>query len=132
MPSDHLACAPLPNYLPRTSPENAYINNVEALAATGSTQADAALIVSASGAVVHGTAADGTKGIKLPPITDIGQTYTVKNSDAANAVLKVYPSTGATINSLSANAAISMAAKTPATFIAISATAWNTIPLLPS
>jgi hypothetical protein len=56
----------------------------------------------------------------------------VKNADAANAILKVYPDTGDAINALAANAALSMAAKTSAVFVAFDATTWYTIPLLPS
>jgi hypothetical protein len=130
MPNEQFATPSLPNALPRTSPETAYFRNVETLAATGSTQTDAAQIVSASGALVTVTAADATKGVRLPPITDVGQEYVVKNVD--NAVLKVYGSTGGVINTLSANAAISMAARTVATFTAVNSTTWYTLPLLPS
>ena len=130
MPNEQFATPCLPNELQRSSPEFAYIRNVEALVATGSTQTDAAAIVSASGALVAVTGADATKGVRLPPITDVGQEFTVKNVD--NAVLKVYGATGGIINTLSANAAISMAARTVATFTAVNSTTWYTLPLLPS
>ena len=130
MPNEQFATPSLPNELPRQTPEYAYFRNVEALAATGSTQTDAAAIVFASGAHITVTGADGTKGVRLPPITDVGQEYVVKNVD--NAVLKVYGATSGVINTLSANAAISMAARTIATFTAINSTTWYTSPLLPS
>jgi predicted RecA/RadA family phage recombinase len=102
----------------------------EAVGAAGSAQGDATAIGADTG-FVHGTGADGTKGIKLPAAA-AGITIIVKNSDAANAVLKVYPATGDAINALSTNGAISMAAKTSAVFVALDATTWYTIPLLPS
>ena len=104
--------------------------NVEAVAAAGSVQGDAGA-VGASTSFVHGTGADATKGIVLPAAA-AGKMIIVKNADAANAVLKVYPASGDAINALSANAAISMAAKTSAVFIALDATTWYTVPLLPS
>jgi hypothetical protein len=108
---------------------NAYgLLPVATIAATGSAQGDAATLTGQFNLV---TGADATKGVILPTATP-GMTVEVKNSDAANAILKVYPATGGTINALSANAAISLAAKVPAIFRALSATAWYTIPLLPS
>ena len=130
MANEHLATPPVPNSYPRTSPEFAYFANVETLAATGSTQADAAPIVTASGGFVTLTAADGTKGVVLPPSPTAGYVIEVKNVD--NAVMKVYPATGGTINVLSANAAISLAARVTAKFVATSSTQWYTMPLLPS
>lgn len=102
----------------------------EAVAAAGSAQGDATAVGATTG-FVHATGADATKGIKLPAAT-AGKTLVVKNSDAANAVLKVYPATGDAINALSANASISMAAKTSAVFVALDTTTWYTVPLLPS
>lgn len=102
----------------------------EAVAAAGSVQGDAAAVGAGTG-FVHATAADGTKGIILPAAT-AGKTIIVKNSDAANAVLKVYPATGDAINAIAANSPISMAAKTSAVFVALDATTWYTTPLLPS
>lgn len=130
MPNEHLSTPSVPNQLPRTSPDFAYFRQVDALVALGSTQANAAPVVSGSGTFVSVTGADGTKGIVLPPVTTVGQEYMVKNVD--NAVLKVYPASGGVINTLSADAAISVAARAPATFVAVSSTTWYTIPLLPS
>jgi cobalamin biosynthesis protein CobD/CbiB len=56
----------------------------------------------------------------------------IKNSDAANAVLKVWPATGDAINAIAANSALSMAAKTSALFVSLDGTTWYTTPLLPS
>jgi hypothetical protein len=104
---------------------------VQALAAAGNAQGNAGAVTAASGALIHGTGADGTKGIVLPAAA-AGKAYFVKNSDAANAILKVYPASGDAINALAGDAAISMAAKTSAVFIAVDATTWFTFPLLPS
>lgn len=111
-------------------PTTGIVFTPEAVAAAGSAQGDAAAVGASTG-FVHGTGADGTKGIKLPTAA-AGKVLIVKNSDAANAILKVYPGTSQAINALSANAAISMAAKTSAVFVALDATTWYTVPLLPS
>lgn len=105
--------------------------DVLSLLALGTNQGNAALITATAPGNVLATGADATKGIRLPAAT-IGKVYNIKNSDAANAVLKVYPATGETINALAADAAISMAAKTSATFMCVVAGAWLTIPLVPS
>jgi len=97
------------------------------VAATGSTQADAAQLPSAGFCLV--TAGDGTKGVLLPAAV-AGLTVTVKNSSGSG--LKVYPATGDTINALSANAAITIATQTCPTFHCYDGTAWYTNPLLPS
>ena len=101
---------------------------VAEVAATGSDQAGAAAIATG---FTHATEADAAKGVKLPAAA-AGKVCVIKNADAANAVLKVYPGTSDAINALSANAALSMAAKTSAWFIALDATTWYTVPLLPS
>lgn len=102
----------------------------EAVAAAGSVQGDATAIGATTG-FAHCTGADATKGVKLPAAV-AGKVVIVKNADAANAVLKVYPASSDAINALSANAALSMAAKTSAVFVALDATTWYTVPLLPS
>lgn len=104
---------------------------VQALAAAGNSQGTSGIVTAVSGALIHATAADGTKGIVLPTAA-AGKWYAVKNSDAANAVLKVYPASGDAINAIAADSAISMAAKTAAIFIALDATTWFTFSLLPS
>lgn len=106
--------------------------NTQILAATGSTIDDAALITVKGPAVVVGTGGNATKGIKLPKSVP-GKNYRIKNSDAANAVLKVYPyESTSVINGASAGVALSMAAKTSAEFICTATGFWITIPLLPS
>lgn len=97
------------------------------VAATGSTNADAAALVAGRNIV---TGADGTKGVILPAAA-AGLTVRVKNN--TNAVLKVYPNTGDQINALTVTTgAISMAAFTSADFDAYNATNWYTTPLVPS
>lgn len=106
--------------------------HAQALAATGSVIGDAAQITQPAPAIVHGTGSDGTKGIKLPRAVK-GKMYFVKNSDAANQVLKVYPfDTNDAINALTAGDPISMGAKTAAIFISFNSTTWYTFSLLPS
>jgi hypothetical protein len=98
------------------------------VAATGAAQANAAAIASGFTLV---TAADATTGVKLPAAA-AGLVCIIKNADADNAVLKVWPNTADAINALSANASLDMAAKTSAVLVAYNATTWYSIPLLPS
>lgn len=97
------------------------------LAATGTVLADAAQLVAG---FVTVSAADGTKGVKLPATPATGTWVAVKNN--AGSGLKVYPDAAATINAIAANGPITMAANTSAIFFADAATQWWTIPLLPS
>lgn len=115
----------------KTMSGNADVTAVQALAAAGTNQATAGAITAVSGALIHATAADGTKGIVLPAAA-AGLKYLIKNSDAANAILKVYPASGDAINAIAADSAISMAAKTCALFHCLDGTTWFTCPLLPS
>lgn len=96
-----------------------------AVAAAGSVQGDAAALSDGFNKV---SAADGTKGVLLPTAAP-GSVVLVKNN--VNAVLKVYPKTGGTINAIAANGAISMAALTSAAFMS-DGTGWFTLSLLPS
>lgn len=98
------------------------------VAAAGSSQTDAAQL-GLGGVLVTG--ANATVGVKLP-VASAGTIIPLKNADAANAILKVYPSGTGIINALSASAAISMAAKTAAVFYNVDGTNWVTIPLVPS
>jgi hypothetical protein len=98
------------------------------VAATGSTQGDAAQL---AGGFTLVTAADATKGVKLPAAV-AGRVIIIKNADAANAVLKVYPATDDAINAIAANSAYSMAAKTSMMLVAYDSTTWYTLPLLAS
>ena len=93
------------------------------VAATGSTQADAATIV-ASVSIV--TAADGTKGVILPAV-GAGESVTIFNNSAST--LKVYPPTGAAITVVgtstgSANTAHSALTFKTVTYLCQSATQW--------
>jgi hypothetical protein len=103
----------------------------QSLASAGNAIGDAGAVTATAPGLILATGADATKGIILPTAA-AGKVYVVKNADAANAVLKVYPQVNSTINALSANTAISMAANTCAMFCATSATNWVTCPLLPS
>lgn len=106
--------------------------NAQAVAAAGSTITDATAITMPAPALIHGTGADATKGIKLPGAVR-GKMYFVKNADAANAVLKVYPANSTNqINAITAGDPISMAAKTAAVFVSFDTTHWYTFSLLPS
>jgi hypothetical protein len=104
--------------------------SVATVAAAGSDNTDAAAVTAYG--VVHATGADGTKGVKLPTAA-AGKVVIVKNADAANAILKVYPGASDKINSGTATTGVlSMAAKTAAMFVAINDVDWFTVPLLPS
>lgn len=112
------------NIVPAITSTGAIVGTV---AATGSTNADAAA-VAADFTIVSG--GDATKGVILPA-GSAGLSVTVKNNAAA--VLKVYPPAGAQINALTATTgAISMAANTIADFRYQSGTQVWTHPLLPS
>jgi predicted RecA/RadA family phage recombinase len=99
------------------------------VAAAGTVAANAALVP--NDGLVLVTGANATAGVILPASLG-GTIYEIKNADAANAILNVYPPTNAAINALAANAAIAMAAKTSARFVFYSATQIYTIPLVPS
>lgn len=97
------------------------------VAATGSTNADAAALTTGFNLV---TAADATKGVILPDSV-AGTMIYVKNSSAS--ALKVYPDSGAAINALTATTgAYTMAAQTTSIFIAYSTTQWYSLPLVAS
>jgi hypothetical protein len=104
---------------------------VASLAATGGNIATANAIVSASGAFIRVTGADGSKGIQLP-VAVAGARYIVKNSESAAAALKVYPQVNSQINEVGANTALSMAANTSCEFYAFNATFWYSVPKVPS
>jgi len=96
------------------------------VAATGSTQADAA---SVSDGLTLVTAADGTKGIKLPAAV-AGRTVILKNGAAA--ILKVWPASGDGINAITVDSNYVLAANTSSLLIAYDATTWYSVPLLAS
>lgn len=99
---------------------------VRTIAAAGSVQGDATSMASYSAMIWHVTGADATKGVKLPPAQG-GKFVVIKNADAANAILKVYPSTGDQINDAGANVALSVAAKKSILLFCLDATTWQTI-----
>lgn len=96
------------------------------VAATGSTQTDAA---SVSDGLTLVTAADGTKGIKLPAAI-AGRTVILKNGAAA--ILKVWPASGDGINAIAVDSNYVLAANTSSLLVAYDATTWYSVPLLAS
>ena len=104
---------------------------IQILAGAGSAIGDAAAINAASGSIIHATGGNNSVGIKLP-VGAAGVYYYINNDEAANGILKLYPSVNCQINAIAANGALSMAAKTKALVAAINATNWITLPLLPS
>ena len=96
------------------------------VAATGSTQTDAA---SVSDGLTLVTAADGTKGVKLP-VAVAGRTVILKNGAAA--ILKVWPASGDRINAITVDSNYVLAANTSSLLIAYDATTWYSVPLLAS
>jgi hypothetical protein len=96
------------------------------VAATGSTQTDAAAVTAGFTLV---SAADGTKGVRLPAAS-AGLVVIIKNG--ANAILKIYPASGDAVNALSANASYNIAANTSTLLVAYDSTTWYSVPLLAS
>jgi hypothetical protein len=99
---------------------------VTAVAAAGSTQANAAALAEGLNVV---SAADGTKGVRLPTAV-AGATVIVKNTTAG--ALLIYPATGAAINAISANGSYSITNLTSTMLVASSATQWYSVPLVAS
>lgn len=93
-----------------------------ALAATGSDDTDAAVIVDQ---IVAVTGADGTKGVALPAAATTAGPILVINTNASNA-LKVYPVSGGddNINGLSEDAAFTVGPAWACWFVPTSATQW--------
>ena len=105
--------------------QNALIMGVQTVAAAGSDQAGAGAITQGSGAVVIVTAADNSKGVRLPLLSDctVGEAYFVMNN-LSNKTLEVYPGSGDAINVSSDNTAITVAADTINMFICMDAAEW--------
>lgn len=100
---------------------------VQSIAAAGSLISDATALIEGFNVV---SGADGTKGVILP-VAAPGMRVYLKGT--TNAVLKVWPQTGAAINAVAASSAMSLASGLiPAIFVASSSSQWYTIPLLPS
>lgn len=96
------------------------------VAATGSTQANAAQL---AGGFTLVSAADATKGVKLPEAA-AGRVVIIKNG--ANAVLKVWPSTGDAVNAIAVDSNYVLAANTSSILVAYDSTTWYSVPLLAS
>lgn len=96
------------------------IQSIAALAAAGSTQANAAAV---SGAVplYNVSGGDGTTGVVLP-VSVTGTGFTIYNAGAG--ILKIYPATGGSINGAAANTALSVAAKGVARLFSLDGTNW--------
>jgi len=99
---------------------------VTTVAAAGSTQADAAALAEGLNVV---SAADGTKGVRLP-VAVPGAVVIVKNTAAA--ALKIYPATDGAINAVAANDPYSITNVTSTLLVASSATQWYSVPLVAS
>ena len=96
------------------------------VAATGTVQADAALIATGFTLV---SGADDTKGVKLPAAA-AGLVCIIKVGTGAD--LKVWPNTSDAINAIAADSAMTVVDDVCFALIAYDATTWYTLPLLPS
>lgn len=99
---------------------------VAAVAAAGTNQGTAAALAEGLNVV---SAADGTKGVRLPTAV-AGMVVVVKNTVAA--ALPIYPATGAAVNAVAANSAYSIGNLTSTMLVASSATQWYSVPLVAS
>jgi len=99
---------------------------VAAVAAAGANQGNAAALAEGLNVV---SAADGTKGVRLPTAV-AGAVVIVKNT-AAGALL-IYPATGGAINAVAANGSYSITNLTSTMLVASSATQWYSVPLVAS
>lgn len=106
------------------------IGTYAALTAVGSSISDA-VAINSSVVTTLITGGNNAVGAQLP-VAAAGKLLFLKNADASNGILKIYPQVNSTINALSANTSLDMAAKTSAVFFGTNATNWVTIPLLPS
>ena len=98
-------------------------NNIATLAGLGTTQADAAPVVTT---VARVTGANGTVGVKLPALASVPAGFGMKiiNSDVTN-LLKVYSNAaGELISGQAGTTAISLAAKLVLTVTKFDATNW--------
>src|SRR5262249_13089551 len=88
-----------------------------AVAAAGSAIGNAIALPSG---VANVSGADGTKGVQLPAGVAAGSSKVCVVLNATDGVLKVYPPTGGTINSLTANSSYSVANLTGAVLLSVS------------
>ena len=99
---------------------------VAAVAAAGNSQATAAALSEGLNVV---SAADGTKGVRLPTAV-AGAVVIIKSTVAA--ALKIYPASGAAINAVAANGSYDITNLTSTMLVASSATQWYSVPLVAS
>ena len=99
---------------------------VAAVAAAGTNQGTAAALSEGLNVV---SAADGTKGVRLPTAV-AGMVVIVKNTVAAS--LKIYPASGAAVNAVAANGSYDITNLTSTMLVASSATQWYSVPLVAS
>lgn len=99
---------------------------VAAVAAAGNNQGTAAALSEGLNVV---SAADGTKGVRLPTAV-AGMVVIVKNTVAAS--LKIYPASGAAVNAVAANGSYDITNLTSTMLVASSATQWYSVPLVAS
>jgi hypothetical protein len=100
-------------------------------AAAGANIATANAITTTYPAFILATGANGSAGVQLPAGT-AGAQYTIHNSPAANAALKVYPQVNSQINEAGSNTALTIAANSSCILTAYNATHWYSTPKVPS
>lgn len=79
----------------------------DSTAAAGSVTGDATVLPAGTAEVYPTTGADGTKGVRLHANDAVTSRKIYIGNGVSNAILKVYPPTGGTINGAAANAAFS-------------------------
>lgn len=78
-------------------------------AAAGTTTADAGALPAGTSLIYPTTAADGTKGVVISVSDKVTGRMLFIGNGVSNAILKVYPAAGGTINGAAADAAFSSA-----------------------
>ena len=99
---------------------------VTAVAAAGANQGNAAALAEGLNVV---SAADGTKGVRLPTAV-AGAIVIVKNTAAG--ALKIYPASGAAVNAVIADGSYDITNLTSTLLVASSTTQWYSVPLAAS
>jgi len=102
----------------------------QALTATGSTQATAA-VMNSNHSVYYSTG-DSISGILLPAASKGATFFVVNNGSGAFGALNLYPAVGDSINALAVNAPLVMASLSACVIIAVSSTLWYSMPRVPS
>lgn len=115
MPASNIVTTGLLISNPNPYPDGQVIDPTPAtMAATGTTQADAAPIVNDVVTITNNTAANGV----ILPVPTAGQTFYIIPALVTNAP-KVYPPVGGSINFGTANASVAITARKMAQFIAL-------------